>query len=71
MLYNSYFVKGLQALKKVDIGPVFNHSKAATFMEVYISKATGETSEDTKQAAKEPPPPLKKHLEITFQVLNQ
>lgn len=40
-------------------------------MEVYISKATGETSEDTKQAAKEPPPPLKKHLEITFQVLNQ
>ena len=40
-------------------------------MEVYISKATGETSEDTKQAVKEPPPPLKKHLEITFQVLNQ
>lgn len=28
-------------------------------MKVYISKATGETSEATKQAAKEPPSPSK------------
>lgn len=51
---NNYFDDGLRAWEaNIDIQPVFNHSKAVTYMCAYFSKCEDETSEAMKQAAKE------------------
>ena len=51
---NNYFAEGLTAWRaNIDIQPVLNHYKAATYMCGYFAKAEDETLEAMKQAERE------------------